>query len=98
MGITENGWATSRNLSHPHPEERACRKFERGVRTAADLGRGSACVRVPLRCSSQHDSQGRPHFGETNPIGEHARERRTNLRLHKITAGVISLFPACYLQ
>ena len=25
-------------------------------------------------------------------------ERRTNLRLHKITAGVISLFPACYLQ
>jgi len=25
-------------------------------------------------------------------------ERTTNLRLHEMTAGVISLFPACYLQ
>ena len=25
MGIAENGWARSRNLSRPHPEERACR-------------------------------------------------------------------------
>jgi hypothetical protein len=24
--------------------------------------------------------------------------RRTNLRLHEMPAGVISLFPACYLQ
>src|SRR5262249_46531715 len=29
---------------------------------------------------------------------EHARERRTNLRLHEMSAGVVSLFPACYLQ
>jgi hypothetical protein len=41
---------------------------------------------------------GEVHFGETNPSGEHARERWTNLRLHKMAAGVISLFPACYLQ
>jgi hypothetical protein len=24
--------------------------------------------------------------------------RSTNLRLHEMTAGVVSLFPACYLQ
>jgi hypothetical protein len=38
-----------------------------------------------FRCDApQHDSQGRPHFGETNPIGEHARERRTNLGCTKL--------------
>src|SRR5262249_45577791 len=38
------------------------------------------------------------HFGQTNPGGEHARERSTNLRLHEMSAGVVSLFPAYYLQ
>ena len=38
------------------------------------------------------------HFGQTEPSGEHARERRTNLRLREMTAGVVSLFSACYLQ
>ena len=38
------------------------------------------------------------HFGRTKPSGENARERRTNLRLHEMSAGVVSLFPACYLQ
>jgi len=37
-------------------------------------------------------------FAQTKPSGEHAGDRSTNLRLHEMTAGVISLFPACYLQ
>ena len=55
------------------------------VRIAARVGWGSTCARVTRK------------FAQTKPSGEHAGDRRTNLRLHEMTAGVISLFPACYL-
>jgi hypothetical protein len=68
------------------------------IRDRQELGPRSRVCSAPLRAALRPGHASEVHFGETNPSGEHARERRTNLRLHKITAGVISLFPACYLQ
>jgi hypothetical protein len=65
------------------------REFERGVRASRRMrARGVAFWR----------NEPNEHFGQTKPSGEHARERRTNLRLHERAPGVVSLFPACYLQ
>src|SRR5215469_4364944 len=51
--------------------------------------------RLVKHLRSRHTQVG---FAQTKPSGEHAGDRRANLRLHELTSGVISLFPACYLQ
>jgi len=65
-----------------------------------------ACAR--FRCDApQHEGEGcrilakrtqRAFWLNEPKRGECPRGRRTNLRLHEMTAGVISLFPDCYLQ
>ena len=57
------------------------------VRIAARVGWGSTCARVTRKSVCPNEAKRGACV-----------DRRTNLRLHEMTAGVISLFPACYLQ
>jgi hypothetical protein len=77
------------------------REFERGgLGPWKRLRSGSAAMLLRMRARGAAFWRNEPneHFGQTKPSGEHARARRTNLRLREMTAGVVSLFPACYLQ
>jgi hypothetical protein len=71
------------------------------IRDRHRLERSRVCS-APLRAALRPGYEIEVHFGEMNPIvilakrtqaGSMRAERRTNLRLHEIPAGVISLFP-----
>jgi hypothetical protein len=71
------------------------------IRDRHRLERSRVCS-PPLRAALRPGYEIEVHFGEMNPIvilakrtqaGSMRAERRTNLRLHEIPAGVISLFP-----
>src|SRR6516225_1600818 len=76
---------------------------------AGGVSQARTGVRAPgFRCDApQHEGEGcrilakrtqRAFWLNEPKRGECPRGRRTNLRLHEMTAGVISLFPDCYLQ
>jgi hypothetical protein len=99
--MTENGSATSRGLSRPHPEERACAsastKSNARARVSKDEdGHGMALM---LRDASQRpESVEAPAPASCCDAPQHEGERSTNLRLYEMTTGEDSLFPDCYLQ
>src|SRR5262245_36638092 len=83
-----------------HRSARRLGKHLRSRRAAMPLSMRARAPRILAKRTQPAFWRNEPneHFGQTNPGGEHARERSTNLRLHEMSAGVVSLFPACYLQ
>jgi hypothetical protein len=88
MGIAEKGLG-----EEPQPQSSSSRGARMPM-TFHEFERAYASQRASAGKAPSHASRVCPNEAKLG----HARDRRTNLRLHEMTAGVISLFPAYYLQ